>query len=79
MAAVVATLFWYRRRQPLDAATFRTPWFPLLPIVFLVVVACVVGTTIWHHPGDAGWGALITLAGLPVYFIWRYALGRAKG
>ncbi len=79
MAAVVATLFWYRRRQPLDAATFRTPWYPLLPIVFLVVVACVVGTTIWQHPGDAGWGALITLAGLPVYFIWRHLPKRAEG
>ncbi|HEY6942420.1 amino acid permease [Dokdonella sp.] len=71
MAAVVSTLFWYRRHQPADAATFRTPWYPLLPIAFLLVVAGVVGTTIWLHPRDAGMGALITLAGLPVYFIWR--------
>jgi APA family basic amino acid/polyamine antiporter len=71
MAAVIATLFWYRRSGAAEPTTFRTPWYPVLPIVFLAVVAWVVGVTIWQHPSDAGMGALITLAGLPIYFIWR--------
>jgi APA family basic amino acid/polyamine antiporter len=71
MAVVIATLFWYRRKQPADPTAFRTPWYPVLPVAFLAVVLWIVGTTIWQHPGDAGMGALITLAGLPVYFIWR--------
>jgi APA family basic amino acid/polyamine antiporter len=68
-AAVVATLFWYRRNE--GSAPFRAPWYPLLPIVFLAAVLWVVAVTAWQHPGDAGMGALITLAGLPLYFIWR--------
>lgn len=68
-AAVVATLFWYRRHDA--PAPFRTPWFPLLPLVFLAAVAWVVIVTVWMRPADAGMGALITLAGLPVYWIWR--------
>ncbi len=75
MAAVIATLFWYRRTRSADPVTFQTPWYPLLPVLFLIVVAWVVGVTIWQHPGDAGMGALITVAGLPVYFIWRRLLG----
>lgn len=75
MAAVIATLFWYRRTRSADPATFRTPWYPFLPVLFLIVVAWVVSVTIWQHPGDAGMGALITVAGLPVYFIWRRLLG----
>jgi APA family basic amino acid/polyamine antiporter len=71
MAVVIATLFWYRRKQPADPTAFRTPWYPVLPVAFLAVVLWIVGTTIWQHPGDAGMGALITLAGLPIYFIWR--------
>jgi APA family basic amino acid/polyamine antiporter len=71
MAAVIATLFWYRRTRAADPVTFRTPWYPVLPLLFLAVVLWVVGVTIWQHPGDAGMGALITLAGLPIYFIWR--------
>jgi APA family basic amino acid/polyamine antiporter len=68
-AAVVATLFWYRRQG--EPAPFRTPWFPLLPLLFLAAVAWVVAVTVWMRPADAGMGALITLAGLPVYWIWR--------
>jgi APA family basic amino acid/polyamine antiporter len=75
-AAVVATLFWYRRAGARDAAPFRAPWYPLLPLVFLAAVLWVVAVTVWEHPSDAGMGALITLGGLPVYFIWRRLLDR---
>ncbi|GAA0723922.1 amino acid permease [Dokdonella soli] len=71
MAAVIATLFWYRRARAAEPVTFRAPWYPVLPLLFLAVVLWIVGVTIWQHPADAGMGALITLAGLPVYFIWR--------
>jgi len=74
MAAVIATVFWYRRRS--EPAPFRTPWYPFLPLLFLAAVLCIVAVTIWQHPSDAGKGALITLAGLPIYFIWRYVLAR---
>jgi APA family basic amino acid/polyamine antiporter len=71
MAAVIGTLFWYRRTGSSEPVGFRTPWYPLLPLLFLAVVLWVVAVTIWQHPSDAGMGALITLAGLPIYFIWR--------
>lgn len=73
-AAVVATLFWYRRTG--EVAPFRTPWFPLLPLLFLAAVLWVVAVTVWMRPADAGIGALITLAGLPVYYIWKRLPGR---
>ncbi len=78
-AAVVATLFWYRRARGDEGVAFRTPLFPLLPLVFLAAVLWVVGVTVWQHPLDAGMGALITLAGLPVYALWRRLPPRARG
>jgi APA family basic amino acid/polyamine antiporter len=75
-AAVVATLFWYRRFDTADTSPFRVPLFPLLPLAFLVAVLWVVVATILKSPHDAGMGALITLAGLPVYFVWRRMLDR---
>jgi APA family basic amino acid/polyamine antiporter len=78
IAAVIATLFWYRRTRADDAAlTFRVPLYPLLPILFLVVVAWVVATTVWQSPRDAGMGVLITLAGIPVYWYWTRRRGSA--
>jgi APA family basic amino acid/polyamine antiporter len=70
IAAVIATLFWYRAKRGAEPVPFRVPMFPLLPIVFLVVVVWVLTVTSWSNPGDAGMGVLITLAGLPVYWFW---------
>ena len=70
MAAVIATLFWYRRNRRDEPTPFRVPLFPLLPIVFLVVVLWIVGVTTWQSPKDAGMGILITLVGVPVYWFW---------
>jgi basic amino acid/polyamine antiporter, APA family len=78
MAAVIATLFWYHRARATETVSFRVPLFPLLPLVFLVVVLWVVAVTTWDHPRDAGMGVLITLAGLPVYWFWRWQ-GRRSG
>ncbi|MBN8884271.1 MAG: amino acid permease [Rudaea sp.] len=74
IAAVIATLFWYRRARAEGAApAFQMPLYPLLPMLFLVVVAWVVATTVWQNPRDAGMGVLITLAGIPVYWYWTRA------
>ncbi len=53
------------------------PWFPFLPAFFLLIVLWIVTATVFDSPRDAGMGVLITLAGLPVYFFWRW-LGRSK-
>jgi len=69
-AAVIATLFWYHRRQ--EPASFHVPLYPLLPIAFLLIVLWIVAATVLDSPRDAGMGVLITLAGLPVYWFWRW-------
>jgi APA family basic amino acid/polyamine antiporter len=75
MAAVIATLFWYHRREHAEPVSFRVPWFPYLPGFFLLIVMWIVTATVFDSPRDAGMGVLITIAGLPVYFFWRW-LGR---
>jgi APA family basic amino acid/polyamine antiporter len=69
-AVGVATLFWYRRRDG-ATASFRVPGYPWLPMLFIGVVACVVVMTMRDNPRNAGVGALIMLAGVPVYAVWR--------
>jgi len=71
MAAVIGTLFWYHRRRNDEPVSFRVPWFPYLPAFFLLVVLWIVAATVIQSPRDAGMGVLITLAGLPVYLLWR--------
>ncbi|WP_266168524.1 APC family permease [Dyella subtropica] len=66
----VATLFWYRRRQGAQAS-FQVPGYPLLPLIFVGVIAWVVVQTMLDNPRNAGMGLLIMAAGVPVYYAWR--------
>jgi APA family basic amino acid/polyamine antiporter len=69
-AGAVATLFYYRRACASETATFRTPGYPWLPLVFIVAVLAVVASNVVASPSDAGIGLLMTLAGIPAYYFW---------
>jgi APA family basic amino acid/polyamine antiporter len=71
----VATIFWYRRQRAAEVA-FRVPGYPLLPLIFIGVVAWVVVSSMLDKPLNAGIGLLIIVAGAPVYFIWRRLFSR---
>lgn len=70
-AATVATLFWYRRRRAPSSQTYRTPWHPLLPLLFIAAVAMVTVIMLVSKPFNVGMGVLIILAGVPVYLLWQ--------
>lgn len=70
-AAGIATLFWYRRHRADEAVSYRVPWFPLLPMVFIAMVFVVVAVTAIHAPGDAGMSLLIIALGVPAFYGWR--------
>jgi APA family basic amino acid/polyamine antiporter len=76
-AVGVATLFWYRRRDG-GSASFKVPGYPWLPLLFIGTVAWVVVMTMRDNPRNAGIGALIMAAGVPVYLVWRHLFSRAR-
>lgn len=68
----IATLFWYRRHFIDQPSPYRVPFYPLLPLVFVVTVAGVIVASAIHAPGDAGMSLVIIALGLPVYYGWRW-------
>ncbi|HEY8681627.1 MAG TPA: amino acid permease, partial [Rhodanobacter sp.] len=76
-AVGVATLFWYRQHDR-DATGFRVPGYPLLPLLFIGIVALVVVLTLRDNPRNTGIGLLIMAAGVPVYLVWRRLFSRAR-
>lgn len=70
-AVCISTLFVFRRRSP--GAPFRVPGYPLLPALFILAAALLVGNALWNDPKAALAGALLVLAGLPVYLFLRRA------
>ena len=77
-----ATLFVQRAREKRGeqgAASYRTPLYPLTPLVFLIVTAVIIWSDFTNSgpiPGTpiprAMAGVLIAATGLPVYWLgWR--------
>ena len=58
-----------RRRASYEPA-YRVPWFPALPLAFIVVATLVVINQIAAQPLESATGLLLVLAGWPVYWLW---------
>ncbi|WP_199100637.1 amino acid permease [Dyella sp. ASV21] len=67
----IATLFWYRRRFRNEPSPYRVPLYPVLPLLFVLVVLGVIVATAIHSPGDAGMSLVLIAVGVPVYYAWR--------
>ena len=76
LALAVAAMMVLRRRSPLLARPYRTPGYPLVPLVFIVGTLVVVGSALVQHPGTTLAGIGVTLLGVPVYLIRRAASRR---
>ncbi len=69
-------LFVFRRGDIVDrsvkAADYGVPGHPVTTLFFVVVCWAVVAGTIYSHPENTVIGLGIVLAGIPVYFLWRW-------
>jgi APA family basic amino acid/polyamine antiporter len=72
----VTGLFVLRYRRPFVDRPYRAVGYPVLPAIYVVLCALVMLNLLVVKFENAGKGLVIVLAGVPVYFIWRF-LGRA--
>ena len=68
--AVVA-LFVLRARQPNLARPFRAWGYPVAPGVYALAAAAIVCNGLFRAPRPTGAGALIILAGVPLYYLFK--------
>lgn len=74
----VAGVIVLRIRHPQQHRPFRTPGYPLLPLLFVIAAGAVVWSTIATMPGHAAIGISAILAGLPIFFLFRSRSGREQ-
>lgn len=70
-SAAVAALFVLRRREPSAPRPFRAWGYPAAPAVFVAAGAAMVVNAVWREPAASGAGALLILAGVPLYLLFR--------
>jgi APA family basic amino acid/polyamine antiporter len=64
-------VFASRRRSPNAVRPFRTPGYPVTPVLFALAAALLVGNTLFQQTRQATIGLTVVLLGTPVYFLWR--------
>ena len=78
--AVVAVIPLRRRVPPSTRATgsFLTPAMPWLPILFALAAVAAVAGAAWSNPTRSAIGAVMMLAGVPIYYAWRGAAAKRQ-
>jgi APA family basic amino acid/polyamine antiporter len=67
-----ACIFVFRRRAKAENAGYRMPGHPVTTALFVAACWIVVINTVIKYPANTVIGLLIMLAGIPVYFFWRW-------
>lgn len=68
VALTVAAVFILRRKRG-DAPPYRTPGYPLTPLLFLVLVAVLLVLLAGNNPKQAFLGVAVVALGVPVYHL----------
>ena len=72
---LVAAVMVLRQKKPDAERPYRTPGYPLVPILSIALATLLIIDLAWLAPATSGIGIAIVLTGIPVYLLWR---GRAR-
>jgi APA family basic amino acid/polyamine antiporter len=72
---MVGAVIVLRRKRPDAPRPYRTPGYPLVPLVYILLATLLVLDLVYLARLTSGLGFLIVLTGLPVYFLWRRTAG----
>ncbi len=64
-------VFILRKKFPNAQRTYRTPGYPLVPALFVLVASWFVVNTLVEQTADALVGLLLVLVGVPFYLYWK--------
>jgi APA family basic amino acid/polyamine antiporter len=76
-ALVASSLFVLRRKVPAAPRRYRTPGYPVVPFLFVIVAVWLVINSIKAYPVESAAGLLLIGIGLPFYLYFQWEARRA--
>jgi APA family basic amino acid/polyamine antiporter len=70
-ALVGSSLFILRHKLPVAPRRYRTPGYPIVPALFVLVALWLVVNTVMAYPVESAAGLVLMALGLPFYFYFR--------
>ena len=72
----IAGIFVLRIKRPEVERPYRAFGYPLLPLLYIVAAAGIMGVLLLYETQTAGMGMVIVLLGVPVYWLWSRKTGK---
>ena len=66
-----ASVIVLRFKRPELARPYRTLGYPVVPLLFVLGIACLVVSTLRHSPRESLMGLALISLGLPFYVYWK--------
>jgi len=66
-----AAVFVLRRRGGGEAGGYRTPLYPLTPLLFIFVTVALIASDLHDQGWRAAAGVIVAALGFPVYYLWK--------
>ncbi len=67
----VSAVYVLRWRRPDMPRPFRTPGYPVVPAIYLVMTGLLAGAAFYERPRVSGLSLVGILLGIPVYVVWN--------
>ena len=64
-------VFVLRRKMPDAVRSFKVPFYPVLPGLFVLFCIVLVGNSLLERPTESGIGLALMATGVPLYFVWN--------
>jgi APA family basic amino acid/polyamine antiporter len=77
MTLAAFAIFYFRQRNK-DHQGYKTPLYPVIPVIFIAISLWFVIYTLILKPEQAWAGILLLIAGLPVYYFSKSLSKRMK-
>lgn len=71
-------LFLFRKRHGTEGLVYKTPFHPVMPLVFLGLSLWFLISTLLQRPEQAWAGIILCLTGVPVFLFFRKSLARSS-
>lgn len=67
----MSSIFILRWKQPDLPRPFRTPGYPIIPALYLILTVMMTAAAFSQRPKESGLALVSILAGVPIYYIWQ--------
>jgi APA family basic amino acid/polyamine antiporter len=74
---VTTAVFVLRRKVP-EPRSYKTPFYPYTPIIFIIVASWLVLNTLMARPVESTVGLVLIASGIPLYLVFRRRRAQAN-